>query len=128
MTIERLGGEGIGASGNIPYSRAVRAGDFVYLSGQVGFDENGDVVNGGIAAETRQTMKLIEETLKLADCTLDDVIKTTIWLDDARDFGLFNKTYATFFPNGKPARSTVESRLMIDAKIEIEVIAYKPLT
>jgi reactive intermediate/imine deaminase len=128
MTIERLGGEGIGASGNIPYSRAVRAGDFVYLSGQVGFDENGDVVSGGIAAETRQTMKLIEETLKLADCTLDDVIKTTIWLDDARDFGLFNKTYATFFPNGKPARSTVESRLMIDAKIEIEVIAYKPLT
>ena len=128
MTIERLGGEGIGASGNIPYSRAVRAGDFVYLSGQVGFDENGDVVSGGIAAETRQTMKLIEETLKLADCTLDDVIKTTIWLDDARDFGLFNKTYATFFQNGKPARSTVESRLMIDAKIEIEVIAYKPLT
>jgi reactive intermediate/imine deaminase len=122
-----LGGEGSGASGSIPYSKAVRAGDFVYLSGQVGFDENGVVVSGGIAAETRQVMKLIEETLKLAGCTLDDVIKTTVWLDDARDFGLFNKTYATFFPNGKPARSTVESRLMIDAKIEIEVIAYKPL-
>ena len=54
------------------------------------------------------------------------MIKTTVWLDDARDFGLFNKTYATFFPNGKPARSTVESKLMIDAKIEIEVVAYKP--
>jgi reactive intermediate/imine deaminase len=127
MTIERLGGEGSGASGSIPYSKAVRAGDFVYLSGQVGFDDNGDVITGGIAAETRQTMKLIAQTLKLADCTLDDVIKTTVWLEDARDFGLFNKTYATFFPNGKPARSTVESRLMIDAKIEIEVVAYKPL-
>ncbi|MEZ7865210.1 MAG: RidA family protein [Rhodospirillales bacterium] len=126
MSIERLGGEGSGASGNIPYSKAVRAGDFVYLSGQIGFDENGEVVTGGIAAETRKTLQIIEETLKLADCTLDDVIKTTVWLDDARDFGLFNKTYATFFPNGKPARSTVESKLMIDAKIEIEVVAYKP--
>ncbi|MEZ7879907.1 MAG: RidA family protein [Rhodospirillales bacterium] len=126
MSIERLGGEGSGASGNIPYSKAVRAGDFVYLSGQIGFDENGEVVTGGIAAETRKTLQIIEETLKLANCTLDDVIKTTVWLDDARDFGLFNKTYATFFPNGKPARSTVESKLMIDAKIEIEVVAYKP--
>lgn len=126
MSIERLGGEGSGASGNIPYSKAVRAGDFVYLSGQIGFDKNGEVVTGGIAAETRKTLQIIEETLKLADCTLDDVIKTTVWLDDARDFGLFNKTYATFFPNGKPARSTVESKLMIDAKIEIEVVAYKP--
>ena len=126
MSIERLGGEGSGASGNIPYSKAVRAGDFVYLSGQIGFDENGEVVTGGIAAETRKTLQIIEETLKLADCTLDDVIKTTVWLDDARDFGLFNKTYATFFPNGKPARSTVESKLMIDAKIEIEVVAYRP--
>ena len=126
MSIERLGGEGSGASGNIPYSKAVRAGDFVYLSGQIGFDENGEVVTGGIAAETRKTLQIIEETLKLADCTLDDVIKTTVWLDDARDFGLFNKTYATFFLNGKPARSTVESKLMIDAKIEIEVVAYKP--
>ena len=126
MSIERLGGEGSGASGNIPYSKAVRAGDFVYLSGQIGFDENGEVVTGGIAAETRKTLQIIEETLKLADCTLDDVIKTTVWLDDARDFGLFNKTYATFFPNGKPARSTVESKLMIDVKIEIEVVAYKP--
>ena len=126
MSIERLGGEGSGASGNIPYSKAVRAGDFVYLSGQIGFDENGEIVTGGIAAETRKTLQIIEETLKLANCTLDDVIKTTVWLDDARDFGLFNKTYATFFPNGKPARSTVESKLMIDAKIEIEVVAYKP--
>ena len=104
----------------------MRAGDFVYLSGQIGFDKNGEVVTGGIAAETRKTLQIIEETLKLADCTLDDVIKTTVWLDDARDFGLFNKTYATFFPNGKPARSTVESKLMIDAKIEIEVVAYRP--
>ena len=69
MSIERLGGEGSGASGNIPYSKAVRAGDFVYLSGQIGFDENGEVVTGGIAAETRKTLQIIEETLKLANCT-----------------------------------------------------------
>lgn len=126
MTIEYIGGEGSNASGSIPYSRAVRAGDFIYLSGQVAFDDNKEIVSGGIAAETRRAMTIIGETLQLAGCTFDDVVKTTIWLEDARDFSLFNREYAKFFPNGKPARSTVESNLMISAKVEIEVVAYKP--
>ena len=126
MMIEYIGGEGINASGNVPYSRAVRAGDFLYLSGQVAFDENKEIVSGGVGAETRRALTIIGETLALAGCTFDDVVKTTIWLEDARDFGIFNKAYAEFFPKGKPARSTVESRLMIGAKVEIEAVAYKP--
>jgi enamine deaminase RidA (YjgF/YER057c/UK114 family) len=63
----------------------------------------------------------------LAGCSLADVIKVNVWLDDTRDFWMFNKVYAGFFDNGKPpARSTVQSKLMIDAKIEVDVVAYSP--
>ena len=64
--------------------------------------------------------------LALAGCTLDDVCKVTVWLDDARDFGSFNRVYLEQFPNGKPARSTTEARLMVDAKVEIDAVAYNP--
>jgi reactive intermediate/imine deaminase len=116
---------GMSAQG-LPFSKAVRAGDTVYVSGQVAFDANGNLVEGGIEDQTRQTMRNLEAVLKEAGCKLEDVIKVNVWLDDARDFGRFNSTYAEFFPNDAPARSTVESRLMIDAKIEIDCIAYKP--
>lgn len=116
---------GMSAQG-LPFSKAVRAGDSVYVSGQVAFDANGNLVEGGIEDQTRQTMRNVEAVLKEAGCTLEDVVKVNVWLDDARDFGRFNTTYAEFFPNDAPARSTVESRLMIDAKIEIDCIAYKP--
>ncbi len=116
---------GMSAQG-LPFSKAVRAGDTVYVSGQVAFDANGNLVEGGIEDQTRQTMRNIEAVLKEAGCKLEDVIKVNVWLDDARDFGRFNSTYGEFFPNDAPARSTVESRLMIDAKIEIDCIAYKP--
>jgi reactive intermediate/imine deaminase len=109
-----------------PFSPAVRAGDFVYASGQVPANENGEIVAGGIEVQTHQVMKNLQAVLALAGCTLDDVCKTTVWLDDARDFGSFNRIYMGYFPNGKPARSTTEARLMVDAKVEIDVVAYKP--
>ena len=65
--------------------------------------------------------------LEKAGCTLDDVIKCNVWLADARDFWSFNKVYASYFPGVPPARSTVQSPLMIDAKIEIDCVAYRPL-
>ena len=68
----------------------------------------------------------IEQALALADCTLADVAKVSVWLNDARDFGSFNRVYMECFGEHRPARSTVESRLMIDAKVEIDVTAYKP--
>ncbi|MGB3424686.1 MAG: RidA family protein [Castellaniella sp.] len=110
-----------------PLSPAVRAGDFVFVSGTVPTDDQGQVVPGGIEAQTRQVFQRLEAALALAGCTLQDVAKVNVWLDDARDFGSFNRVYMECFGDHRPARSTVESRLMIDAKIEIDVTAYKPL-
>ena len=110
-----------------PLSPAVRAGDFVFVSGTVPTDDQGVVVQGGIEVQTRQVFKRLEEALALGGCTLADVAKVNVWLDDPRDFGSFNRVYMECFGEHRPARSTVESRLMIDAKVEIDVTAYKPL-
>lgn len=109
-----------------PFSPAVRAGDFIYVSGQVPADSNGEIVVGGIEAQTRQVMENLKTVLALAGATLDDVCKSTVWLHDARDFGAFNRIYMGYFGENKPARSTTEARLMVDAKVEIDVVAYKP--
>lgn len=109
-----------------PLSPATRAGDFVFVSGQVPTDDQGQVIAGGIEAQTRRVFERLSETLALAGCTLADVCKVSVWLDDARDFGSFNRVYMECFGEHRPARSTVESRLMIDAKVEIDVTAYKP--
>ncbi len=115
-----------GAS-HVPLSPAVRAGDFVFVSGQVPVGSDGAVVKGGIAEQTGQVMENVKAALALAGCAMEDVVKTTVWLEDARDFGAFNKVYGSYFPENPPARTTVESRLMIDIKIEVEAMAYKPL-
>jgi reactive intermediate/imine deaminase len=126
MSVEFLGGTRTGAGGQpLPFSPAVKAGPFVFVSGQVPMGDNGEIVPGGIEAQTRQALKNVEKALALAGCTLKDVVKTTVWLDDPRDFWTFNRVYAEFFTDSKPARSTTQARLMVDAKIEIEVTAYK---
>ncbi|BCH29576.1 endoribonuclease L-PSP [Mesorhizobium sp. L-8-10] len=112
---------------HVPLSPAVRAGDFVYVSGQVPVDGNGVVVKGGIIEQTEQVLDNVAATLSLAGCTMDDIVKTTVILEDARDFGAFNAVYARYFPDNPPARTTVEAPLMIDIRIEIEAVAYKPL-
>ncbi|ABF65486.1 RidA family protein [Rhodobacteraceae bacterium R_SAG7] len=128
MTIERIGAERTGAGGqNLPFSPATRAGDFVFISGQVAMNERGEIEPGGIEAQTKRTMENVIAVLAQAGCTLDDVAKVNVWLDDPRDFWTFNRVYASYFPNGAPSRSTVRSQLMVDAKIEIDVTAYKPL-
>ncbi len=114
-------------SSHVPLSPAVRAGDFVHVSGQVPVDADGRVVAGGIVEQTEQVMRNLEAALALAGCRLADVVKTQVFLEDARDFAAFNQVYAKFFPTDPPARTTVEARLMIDIKVEIEAIAYKPL-
>lgn len=114
-------------SSHVPLSPAVRAGDFVYVSGQVPVRGDGGIVSGGIAEQTEQVLSNVKAALELADCTMDDVVKTTVWLADARDFGTFNAVYGKHFPQNPPARTTVESRLMLDIKIEVEAVAYKPL-
>ncbi|MFZ9686161.1 MAG: RidA family protein [Gemmobacter sp.] len=111
----------------VPLSPAVRAGDFVFGSGQVPVGPDGKVVPGGIGPETRAVIDNIRAALALAGCGLEDVVKTTVWLRDRDDFAAFNAAYAEAFPTDPPARSTAESRLMIDIAVEIEAIAFKPL-
>ncbi len=121
MTIEHFG------KSHVPLSPAVRAGDFVYVSGQVPVDANGIVVTGSIVEQTEKVMENIKAVLALAGCEMKDVIKTHAYLADAREFGGFNSAYAKFFPEKPPARTTAEARLMIDIRVEVEAIAYKPL-
>lgn len=109
-----------------PFAKAVRAGDFIYVSGQVP-TVDGEVVSGNIIAQTEQVIANIKDVLALADCTLADVVKVNVWLDDARDFSSFNAVFQKHFIDHPPARSTVQSPLMVDAKVEMDVIAYKPV-
>ncbi len=127
MTIERIGSGMIAAGGlRLPFSKAVRAGDFVFVSGQIGLGADGEVVAGGIVAETRQTIENVRAILALAHLTLADVVKVTAWLDDTRDFPSFNKVYDEYFHGHLPARSCVRSDLMTACKVEIEAIAFAP--
>ena len=109
-----------------PFAKAVRAGDFVYVSGQVPA-RDGEIVSGGIVAQTEQVMQNIIEVLASAGCGLEHVVKVNCWLDDPRDFTSFNAVFAKHFAPHPPARSTVQSALMVDAKVEMDVIAYKPV-
>jgi len=112
---------------NLPFHPAVRAGDFVFLSGQVAKDEDGNMVSGTIEVETHATLKSCKRILESARCTLEDVVKVTVFLEDARDFGRYNGVFKEYFPDGRLARSTVEARAVISTRIEIEMTAYKPL-
>ena len=122
-----IGGEVIVGGNKIPLSKAIRAGDYVYLSGQVPLKSDGSVETGSIEDQTRVVMENIKAILGEAGCALSDVIKATAWLSDRADFAGFNRVYAEYFPDAPPTRSTVESRLMIDIRVEVEVTAYKPL-
>lgn len=114
------------ASGaTIPLSKAVRAGDFIFLSGQLGLDDSGRLVDGGIAEQTRQAFKNIEAALGEAGASLKQVVKASVWLTDGREFAAFNEVYRSYFSELPPTRSTVISALVIPgALVEIEVMAY----
>lgn len=109
-----------------PYSPVVRAGDFVIVSGQGGM-KDGALVEGGVAAQTTQTLANLAERLAEAGCTLGDVVKTTCFLTDMDTFATFNTAYAEAFGDHRPARSTVEvSALPAGMAVEVEAWAYKP--
>lgn len=108
----------------LPLSEAVRAGDFVFISGMVGFGPDGRIVEGGIASETDRIMADVADILKRAGATLDDIVKVTAYLVHACDFEAFNETYATYFREAPPARVGVVTALTIDARIEMDFVAY----
>jgi reactive intermediate/imine deaminase len=108
-------------------SRAIRAGDFVFLTGQIPFKDGVPLVTGSIEEQTRAVLEDIKKTLAEADCTLADVVKAMVWLTDRADFPGFNAVYGEYFPDQPPARSAVVSDLLVDVRVEVEVVAYKPV-
>ena len=110
-----------------PYSQAVKVGSWLFVSGQIPVDPaTGEIVTGGIEKQTERVMENINNILIFSGMGLQDVIKTTIYLQNINEFAKFNETYAKFFPLEPPARATVEvSRLPKGVGIEIETIAYK---
>lgn len=100
MTIEYIA-ESNPSTRTLPRSLATKAGGSVFVSGQVARDEDGSIVTGGMEAQARQTLKNVAHVLALAGCTLEDVVKTTVWLEDARDFDEFNRIYGDFFRSTK---------------------------
>jgi 2-iminobutanoate/2-iminopropanoate deaminase len=111
---------------HVPLSPAVRAGDLVYVSGQVPTSKDGRAVSDSVEEQTRQVLDNVKAALALAGCTMGDVVKTLVILTDKRHFAAFNAVYASYFPEKPPARTTMEAGLMIDIKVEIDAIAYKP--
>ena len=109
-----------------PYSPAVGAGDFVFISGQIALDTDGRIVGYTPKDQTRKAMENLRATLEAAGLTLDHVVKTTIFLKDMDEFGAVNEVYGEFFAETYPARSTVEvARLPKDLHVEIEAVAYR---
>ncbi len=111
-----------------PYTPVVRAGDFIYVSGQGGLDD-GVKVEGGVVAETVQTMKNIATLLESMGASMSDVVKTTCFLTDMDDYAKFNVEYSAGFPaSHRPARSCVAVKtLPAGFAVEVEAVAYKPV-
>lgn len=106
-----------------PFSRAVEANGFLFLSGQVAMNAEGEPVYGSIEEQTRLALNNIAATLASCGSSLDKVVKVTVWLSDMRHFAAFNAEYRTFFSDGFPARTTVVSALAFNLDVEIEVQA-----
>lgn len=107
-----------------PYSQAIKAGGFIFTSGQIALKPDGEFVTGGVEAQTRQVLQNLAAILKEVGATLQDAVKTTIFLADMDDFAAVNEIYAAAFGEHKPARSTVQvAKLPKGALVEIEVIA-----
>jgi 2-iminobutanoate/2-iminopropanoate deaminase len=110
-----------------PYSQAIATDDLVFCSGQVGLDPaTGELVSGGVEAQTERALKNLEAVLDAAGCSFADVVKTTCFLADIGDFATFNAVYARFFPDPQPARSTFQvAALPKAASVEIEAVAVR---
>jgi 2-iminobutanoate/2-iminopropanoate deaminase len=111
---------------NLPFHPAVRAGDYIFVSGQVAKDADGNMLSGTIEQETAATIESIRRVLAEEGASLSDVVQVTTYLEDTRDFGRYNKIFAEHFRDAVLARTTVEARAVISTKIEMSAIAYKP--
>ena len=122
MSKEIIGNNPLG----LPFSPAVSAGGFIFLSGQMAFGSDNKLVDGDITVQTKQTLDNIKSLLADIGLGMDAIVKNTIWLTNVEDFAAFNQAYAAYFPEKPPARATVRSDLLLPgARIEIEALAIK---
>ena len=125
MTIKRYGtGETGAGKQSLPFARAVEADGWLYVSGQVAM-QDGEIIAGGIVAESHKAIQNMVSILTEAGYGLENLVRVGVWLDDPRDFWTFNRIYAEYFGKNPPARACVQSRMMVDCKIEIDCIAFK---
>ena len=110
-----------------PYSQGIRAGDFIFVSGQGPLDPaTKQIVGTTIQEQTRRTLDNVRAILDAAGADMDDVVKSTVHLLDIGMFAEFNEVYVTYFKDPKPARTTMQSGLWSNILVEIDVVAYKP--
>ena len=127
MTNKEIIGDPIIINGRkLSLSRAVRAGDYLFLTGQVPMVDGKVMTDGTIEEQTKVVLNEIQSTLVQAGCNLSHIVKTMVWLRSREDFPGFNSVYSEFFPSDPPARSAVLNELLVDVKVEIEVVAYDP--
>jgi reactive intermediate/imine deaminase len=125
LSIKRYGAGETGAGKQaLPFARAVETDGWLYVSGQVAM-AGGEIVGGGIIAEARKAIENVIAILKEAGYGLEHVVRVGVWLDDPRDFWTFNGIYAEYFGAHPPARACVQSRMMVDCKVEVDCVAYK---
>ncbi|MDB5943165.1 MAG: endoribonuclease [Ramlibacter sp.] len=110
----------------VPFSKAVRAGGFLFLSGQLAMNADGSIVEGGIQVQTKFVLERIAASLEEVGSSMADVVKATVWLSSLDDFAAFNEEYRKHFAAGLPTRSTVEAKLYKGALVEIELQALAP--
>ena len=110
----------------LPFSPTRTAGDFVFLAGQGGFTDNGELAGPSIEAQTEQTIRNIATLLGEHGCTLDDVVSCLVHLVDLDDFARFNAVYAAHFAEPRPVRTTVGAPLVLGMLVEITVVAHRP--
>lgn len=121
--IKRIGAPQVGAS--LPFSKAVQADGWLYVSGQVPA-KNGELVTGSIVPQAHQAIQNMLAIVEEAGYSKADIVRCGVWLDDARDFGAFNKVYAEYFGGpDAPARACVQTMMVVDCKVEIDCVCYK---
>ncbi len=117
-----------GSSSDVPLSPAVRAGDTVYISGQVPTNASGEIVGSNVSEQAEQVFQNCKASLALAGASFDDVVKVNVYLTDVNYFAAMNEVYKKHFPSSPPARTTVGTPLAkLGLLIEIDMVAYAPL-
>jgi len=126
MSIKRYGVDGGTGTGgqHLPFARAVEADGWLYVSGQVAM-VNGEVIDGGIVAQSHQAIQNVLAILKEAGYGPEHVVRCGVWLDDTRDFQSFNKVFKQYFGANPPARACVQSAMVVDCKVEVDCVAFK---